>query len=703
MKRIDIALLIGLMCLGLTACDESTAGGVASASSAAKETTAEVEAAGSAGSSEAGETEAAGSAGSSEAGETEAAGTGETAGSQKIYADMDGIIFGFYSGVGAWETTLKVAPDGSFKGQFNDANMGEDGEGYKNGTIYECAFTGKFSAAEKVDDTSYSAKVEALDYEKEKNGSDHYIEDQTLHIMTDPYGLSLGDDIVIYTPGKKTSELSEGFMSWMTWKIPDDAKELDQIAIYNTTGDYVFYPDFYAMGTEEPTEGAPTESKAYLNLKNSYYSQAMPPYYQTPFVPEVPEAPSKSYSSVSIENLQGRWVNRYKEGKVQVEEVLSVNGNRGRIETFMDGVQQGVWNGEGIIDIEDRSARKVCPAFRIYDDTGDAVCVIYIRWVKDKAFFDGGFVKEWKREGTDRPDQYLYDTVTLDNLQGVWYTEDIESDGLHQVVLTVDEDRATLFETIEGVPSKFWNGGGEASIVMQDYLPEITVPELIIQMETGPATGSAGIYVSGVSEDMFYDRGFNRWYVKVRPDFLMEEDQETPEVTMQEDGSGLLQGTNRYEIRKNEKKAGNGNEDEDIVEWTVEASNDDGMKETLAVEVESYVTNPPDFGTLVEEWDVNFDGIPDVLLYLGAYSPRGDSYYQCYLSDGKTLKLCQGFDEIPNPWADAENKEINSTVRDGAEAYYDLVYRVEGDKAVKVSETRYVYDEKAGDYIPGKE
>ena len=140
MKRIDIALLIGLMCLGLTACDESTAGGVASASSAVKETTAEAE--------------AAGSAGSSEAGETEAAGTGETAESQKIYADMDGIIFGFYSGVGAWETMLEVAPDGSFKGQFNDANMGEDGEGYKNGTIYECAFTGKFSAAEKVDDTS---------------------------------------------------------------------------------------------------------------------------------------------------------------------------------------------------------------------------------------------------------------------------------------------------------------------------------------------------------------------------------------------------------------------------------------------------------------------------------------------------------------------------------------------------------------------
>ena len=50
-----------------------------------------------------------------------------------------------------------------------------------------------------------------------------------------------------------------------------------------------------------------------------------------------------------------------------------------------------------------------------------------------------------------------------------------------------------------------------------------------------------------------------------------------------------------------------------------------------------------------------------------------------------------------------ENKEINSSVRDGAEAYYDLVYRVEGDKAVKVSETRYVYDEKAGDYIPEEE
>ena len=108
----------------------------------------------------------------------------------------------------------------------------------------------------------------------------------------------------------------------------------------------------------------------------------------------------------------------------------------------------------------------------------------------------------------------------MEKLQGVWYTETPEEDGLHQVVLTVDEDRAVLFETVDGKLSSFWNGGGHAEIKMQNFNAGTAYPELLIQMEHGPSLGgSAGIYISSVDEERFYDSGKGRWYVKVAPDF----------------------------------------------------------------------------------------------------------------------------------------------------------------------------------------
>lgn len=700
MRKFRYAVLMGIMCLGVTACGgedpQRAAGTVPEAAETAAATA----------------SNAAGAEAEASKTETEAESIAEkenesSAEVQGIYADMDGIVFGFYSGVGAWETMLEVAPDGSFKGQFFDANMGETGEGYDNGTIYECAFTGKFSKAEKVDDTSYSAKVEELNYEKEKDGSDQYIEEKTLHIMTEPYGLGLGDEIIIYTPDKKISELSEGFMSWMTWKLPEDAETLGGIGIYNVTGDYVFYPDSYAMGntgdegtgeTADLPVKASGESTAYTNLKNAYYNQAMPEYYRTPYVPVPDEAPKKPYQSVTMQNLQGRWVNRYTEAGSDFVEVLSVNGDRGRIETFRDGVQEGVWNGEGTISIEDRSDRNVCPAFRITDDEGTGVCTIYIRWVNDNAFFDGGFLNEWKREGTAEPDQYLYDTVTMENLQGVWYTETAESDGLHQVVLTVDEDRAILFETVNGEASKFWNGGGHAELTLQSYSSGTVYPELIIQEEHGPSMGgSAGIYISSVGQDSFYDCGYGRWYVKVAPGFLLEDDLTPPEETeLKDDGSAEINGSYHYVVTPGENRTEAGS----ILDWTVEVTGSEGLKETLNVSVDDISIYFPPANEIVWETDVNFDGLPDVLLYRGTLGAQGADYYDCWISDGKTLNRCKDFEEIPNPYVDTASKMIYGHIRDGAAAFYELSYRIEGNKAIMTEEIRYVYDEEKEDYVP---
>ena len=685
MKRVGLAVLTGILCFGVTACGGSKEMYAANVRGAVAGKTAS-------------ETAAKGSESSTE----RKASSKETAeGSQEIYADMDGIIFGFLSGVGGWETTLEVEPDGSFKGQFYDADMGVTGEGYDNGTLYECTFTGKFSKAKKVDDTSWSAKVEELNYEKEKNGSDRYIEDKTLHIMTEPYGLSLGCDIIIYTPDKKVSELSEGFKSWMLWKIPDDAETLGGIGIYNVTGDCVFYPDTYAMEAAEKEETEKTaESTAYLNLKNAYYNQAMPDYFKTPIVPVPEEAPQKPYQSVTMQNLQGRWVNRYREAGSDFVEVLSVNGDRAQIETFRDGVKEGVWNGEGTLSIEDRSDRGVCPAFRIRDENGEGICTIYIRWVRDTAFFDGGFLNEWKREGTAEPDQYLYDTVTLDKLQGVWYTETPEDDGLHQVVLTVDEDRAVLFETVDGKLSSFWNGGGHAEIKMQNFNAGTAYPELLIQMEHGPSLGgSAGIYISSVDEERFYDSGKGRWYVKVAPDFLRNEELPQPEsVDVKADGSAVISGTYQYRITPGEKKTDEG----DVMEWKVEVTGGEGIKETLTASIDETSIYYPSADGVIMETDVNFDGHTDVLLFRGVLGAQGIDFYDCWISDGSRLVRCEGFEEIPNPYVNTESKLIYGHIRDGAAAYYDLLYRVEGTKVVQMEETRYVYSEEAQDYVPEK-
>ena len=52
--------------------------------------------------------------------------------------------FLFCSGAGGWSTGLKLNADGTFSGEYHDSNMGETGDGYPNGTMYECTFSGKF-------------------------------------------------------------------------------------------------------------------------------------------------------------------------------------------------------------------------------------------------------------------------------------------------------------------------------------------------------------------------------------------------------------------------------------------------------------------------------------------------------------------------------------------------------------------------------
>ena len=138
------------------------------------------------------------------------------------------------------------------------------------------------------------------------------------------------------------------------------------------------------------------------------------------------------------------------------------------------------------------------------------------------------------------------------------------------------------------------------------------------------------------------------------------------------------------------------------MEWTLEVTGGEGIKETLIASVDETSIYFPTADGIFHETDVNFDGHPDVLLFRGALGAQGIDFYDCWISDGSRLVRCEGFEEIPDPYVDTENKLIYGHVRDGAAAYYDLQYRVDGTKVVQTEETRYVYSEEAQDYLPEK-
>ncbi len=149
------------------------------------------------------------------------------------FADVENVEFWFGSGAGAWCTTLKIKPDGTFNGFYSDSDMGDDGQKYPNGTRYECYFSGKFSPLKKTGAYTYSMKCISLKCQG-KDGEEKII-DGVRVITSKPYGFDNANEFFLYLPGKKSSELSEDFLSWGTrWSVKDDV--LETYGLYNVGG-----------------------------------------------------------------------------------------------------------------------------------------------------------------------------------------------------------------------------------------------------------------------------------------------------------------------------------------------------------------------------------------------------------------------------------------------------------------------------------
>ena len=126
----------------------------------------------------------------------------------------------FASGAGAWCTGLTLERDGSFSGAYHDSEMGDQGEGYPNGSCYISTFSGRFGDIRQVDDHTWAMALEELTVQEEPDTE--WIEDGVRYIASEAYGLEEGKEFLLYSPATPTEGLNEDFLTWWpSWNVED--------------------------------------------------------------------------------------------------------------------------------------------------------------------------------------------------------------------------------------------------------------------------------------------------------------------------------------------------------------------------------------------------------------------------------------------------------------------------------------------------
>lgn len=149
------------------------------------------------------------------------------------YKDVANWQFVFSSGAGAWSTELEIREDGSFSGVYYDADMGDMGEKYPNGTYYYSRFRGYLEEPVKVNEYTYSTKIKEIQLQ-DKPGTEE-IENGTKYVYSEAYGMNDAKKLYIYLPGVPIKDLPEEFIQWAYSSVDKDAigEKLPFFGLYN--------------------------------------------------------------------------------------------------------------------------------------------------------------------------------------------------------------------------------------------------------------------------------------------------------------------------------------------------------------------------------------------------------------------------------------------------------------------------------------
>ena len=164
----------------------------------------------------------------------------------RVYADPVAVEdlpekFIFASGSGGWSTDLTILDRWAFAGSFHDSDLGEVGDGYPNGTVSICDFTGFLSEPEQI--APYAFKFNVLSMTQKQKEGEAEIRDGIRYVGATPYGLEGCDELILYLPGTPVSELTEDCMFWvhvfLGFEEPEYLPE-EFYVLYNVEEEYAF-------------------------------------------------------------------------------------------------------------------------------------------------------------------------------------------------------------------------------------------------------------------------------------------------------------------------------------------------------------------------------------------------------------------------------------------------------------------------------
>lgn len=184
----------------------------------------------------------------------------------------------------------------------------------------------------------------------------------------------------------------------------------------------------------------------------------------------------------------------------------------------------------------------------------------------------------------------------------------------------------------------------------------------------------------------------------------MESEEESSDTT--ETSAGTTSGTEAGGVTLSDSRTVTGKTCKCIVKewhesgnsvpyWTVDVARNGKIIQTLTYRRDDAADFGPFISQLVVEKDANFDGYPDLMIFMGHFGAQGLLRFQCYLwnPDSRKYVYFQEFEEIPNPRLDSANKRIFGTERDNACTHTDFLYQYVGGSLVETRELQEEWQE----------